>query len=239
MPPTRGASRTALVRASTIALAPAILLAACASSSTETRASRAAPGPGGSSRAAARQPGGGAAADTARAELHDAAGAGVGQVELASVDGGTRVTVEIDGLDAVPGFHGFHVHANDDPANGSGCVADPADPPDTWFTAVDGHLHAEGETHGDHRGDLPSLLVTDGGRAWASFVTDRVTVDDLEGKALVVHSNADNFGNVPVGEGDEDYRPNTPAATEATAATGNAGDRLACGIVTTSLPQTG
>jgi Cu-Zn family superoxide dismutase len=221
MPPTPGASRGARVLAPTLALAPTLLLAACGDD-RRTAASAAAP----------LQLRGAGLTTRAMVELHDAGGTPVGEVELAAVDGGTRVTAEIEGLDATPGFHGFHVHANDDPANGSGCAADPLSPPDTWFTAVDGHLGAGGAQHGDHRGDLPSLLVTADGRASASFVTDRLTLDDLAGRAMVVHAGADNFGNVPVGPAGDEYQPNSPAALEATADTGNAGDRIACGIVT-------
>jgi superoxide dismutase, Cu-Zn family len=63
---------------------------------------------------------------------------------------------------AAPGaFHGFHIHANDDPANGSGCIADPAMAPSTWFVSVDGHLkHDPAEMHGGHAGDLPTLYRT-------------------------------------------------------------------------------
>ena len=41
-------------------------------------------------------------------------------------------------------FHGFHIHANNDPANGQGCVADPAAAKSTWFVSADGHL-SEGQ----------------------------------------------------------------------------------------------
>lgn len=42
-----------------------------------------------------------------------------------------------------------------------------------------GHLHADGQTHGQHMGDLPSLLVTEQGFALLAFTTDRFTLDDL------------------------------------------------------------
>lgn len=178
----------------------------------------------------------------ARAELRDAGGTVVGHVQFEDVargDDAAQVTVEVDGLDTTAGFHGLHVHANDDPANGEGCTADPAAAPDTWFAAVDGHLRAGDQEHGDHRGDLPSLLVngadgSDGdgdGAARMSFVTDRFTAADVTGAAVVVHAGPDNFGNVPTGSGAEQYTPNTPAALQATATTGNSGPRIACGLI--------
>jgi Cu-Zn family superoxide dismutase len=142
-----------------------------------------------------------------------------------------RVTVRMPRRAPAPGFHGFHVHANDDPANGSGCRADPAQPSSTWFVSADGHLAESGESHGEHAGDLPPLLVTDGGRAFSVSITDRVAVDDLLDRAVILHAGADNLGNVPVGTGPTQYTPNSPEATSLTARTGNAGDRLACGTI--------
>ncbi|GAA4283469.1 hypothetical protein GCM10022261_10000 [Brevibacterium daeguense] len=48
---------------------------------------------------------------------------------------------------------------------------------------------------------------------------DRAMLLDDDGSSVMIHADPDNFGNVP-GGGDED-----------TASTGNAGDRLACGVV--------
>ena len=124
-------------------------------------------------------------------------------------------------------FHGFHIHANDNPANGRGCVADPSEVSSTWFVSADGHLSANGQTHGKHSGDLPSPLVMADGTARLTFSTDRIKPEDLQGKAVILHDMPDNFGNIPP----NDYTPNSPAATERTAATGNAGDRVACGLL--------
>ena len=143
-----------------------------------------------------------------------------------------RVTVRMPRSAPAAGFHGFHVHANSDPANGSGCLADPAQPSSTWFVSADGHLAETGEVHGQHAGDLPPLLVTDAGRAYSVSITDRVAVDDLLRRAVVLHVKPDNLGNVPEGSAPTDYRRNSDAAKDLTDRTGNAGDRLACGVVT-------
>jgi superoxide dismutase, Cu-Zn family len=157
-----------------------------------------------------------------RAELKDAAGAVVGLVQFTPVTGGVQVTTEIAGLS--PGFHGYHVHANNDPANGEGCV-----PP--TFVSADGHFAAAGTGHGAHAGDMPVLLAMANGSARARFVTDRFGLADLRGRAVIVHAGSNNYGNIPVGTNPDQYTPNSPAATAATAATGNAGARVACGVI--------
>lgn len=172
--------------------------------------------------------------ELARAELQLADGRRAGTVQFVGVDGRvTRVKAKVDlprGRE-MPGFHGFHVHANDDPANGTGCVADPDAAPETWFVSADGHLAEAGQAHGQHVGDLPPLLLTSEGRGFSLSITDRLTVADVVGRAVMLHADADNLGNVPTGDEPTDYVPNTPAATDLTSRTGNAGDRIACGVV--------
>jgi len=170
----------------------------------------------------------------ASAVLRTADGTEVGHVAFESDDGATTVDVELDvpdGATAAAAFHGLHVHANDDPANGDGCIADPAQPADTWFTSADGHLRHDDQVHGSHAGDLPPVDLDADGHGRAEFSSGRLTLDDLRGRAVVLHAGLDNLGNVPVGPGPEQYTPNTPAALDKTHATGNAGDRIACGVV--------
>jgi len=171
--------------------------------------------------------------DTVRAALRDPRGHYVGSVRFTEHGDVTRVRAFLRPNPYVePGeFHGFHVHANDDPANGNGCVADPSQPSSTWFVSADGHLAGSGQQHGMHDGDMPSPLVLADGRARLRFVTDRLDVDTLAGRAVILHSGPDNFGNVPTGDAADQYTPNSPEATEKTAKTGNAGDRVACGVV--------
>jgi superoxide dismutase, Cu-Zn family len=170
----------------------------------------------------------------ASAELQLADGTNVGTVEFFAQPDGTLGQVELNVPQdriAVNTFHGFHVHANDDPANGEGCVADPNADPNTWFTSADGHFRTEDQQHAMHLGDLPPLLVNRDGAASATFRTDRVTPQDLVGRAVILHMDPDNLANVPVGAAPDQYTPNSPEALSATAATGNAGNRLACGVI--------
>jgi superoxide dismutase, Cu-Zn family len=159
-----------------------------------------------------------------KAELRDASGNVLGSVKFQHAPGGNvAVTVSIDG--AVPGFHGIHVHANDNPANGDGCVA-------PTFASADGHFSkTPGATHGSHSGDLPNVLVTPDGHGELSLVTDRFTLEDLDGRVVIFHTGTDNHANVPTAGGANDYTPNTAGATALTASTGNAGGRTACGVI--------
>lgn len=180
----------------------------------------------------------GAAADNghgvSRAVLRDASGVDHGSVTFVPKGSQTEVRVQLVGLPeaiARDAFHGFHLHANSDPANGEGCLADAAQASSTWFTAVDGHWKADAQVHSSHVGDLPSVLVLSDGRAEMRFVTGRLDTAQLRGRAVILHAGADNFGNVPVGTGANQYTANTAGAVTATQNTGNAGDRLLCGVV--------
>lgn len=154
-------------------------------------------------------------------EMVDAEGTDVGMVTLTSVEGGTRVEAEIDGLE--PGFHGFHVHDVG--------VCDP-EAPDGPFTTATGHLVGEGEAHGDHDGDMPSLYADTGGRASLATTTDAFTIEELttgDGTAVMIHAGPDNFANIP-----DRYTSSEAAAPgpdQMTGSTGDAGGRAACGVV--------
>jgi Cu-Zn family superoxide dismutase len=83
---------------------------------------------------------------------------------------------------------------------------------------------------------MPSLQVNADHSAWSRFRTDHFDVDEIVGRAVIVHAGADNFGNVPVGSGATQYTPNSTGTTNATATgltanTGNAGARYACGVI--------
>ena len=165
----------------------------------------------------------GPAADSFSAKLMDADGNQTGMVEMAFSTDGATLTVTATGLP--PGLHGLHVHKT------GLCEPDSADPATPGkrgaFLSAGGHLAQEGQTHGDHDGDLPSLLVRADGTARLVVSTDRLTRDkvlDEDGSALMVHADEDNFANVP-----ERY---TETPDETTTKTGDAGARLACAALT-------
>jgi Cu-Zn family superoxide dismutase len=168
----------------------------------------------------------------AKAVVKDATGAVIARLSFHTEhDGTVSVSASATLAPAQAGFHGMHIHANDNPANGVGCIADPAQPPATHFVSADGHLTLPGKTHGEHAGDMPPLLIMSNGRASLHFQTDRFAVTDIIGRAVIVHQGPDNFGNIPVGAAPNQYTPNAPDATALTQATGNAGPRLGCGVI--------
>jgi Cu-Zn family superoxide dismutase len=147
-------------------------------------------------------------------------------VTFQEVEEGTEVSVDVTGLP--PGFHGFHVHAigvcEPDSAN-------PSDPSMTGdFLSAGGHIGAGESGHGEHPGDLPTLLVAGSGTGSLTTVTDALSLADLtddDGSAVMVHASRDNYANVP-----ERYAPGGP--DEMTLNTGDAGGRIACGPVEAS-----
>lgn len=150
--------------------------------------------------------------NTLNATINDAEGTELGTAEFEEVDGAVRIQVETTGME--PGFYGLHIH-------GTGlCEADG----DAPFTSAGSHLGGDEADHPDHAGDLPQLLVKNSGEAVLTFETDRLTLSDLEDAALMIHTDPDNFANVP-----ERYAED--GVDGDTLATGDAGSRLGCAVI--------
>ena len=146
----------------------------------------------------------------ARADLLNAQGQSVGEVVFREEGGKTTVEATVRSLP--PGFHGFHIHAV------GRCEAP--------FTTAGAHVAIGDQAHAGHAGDQPSLMVTADGTGQLRFATDRYKISDLltpEGRAVIVHADADNFANIPAR-----YAPEPDAMTKAT---GDAGARVACGVI--------
>ena len=111
--------------------------------------------------------------------------------------------------------HGFHVHEKGD------CSA-----PDA--TSAGGHFNPGGKPHGSpssserHAGDLPSLKADAAGVATMTFEVKGhlmgAGATDLLGRALVVHADPDDYSSQPAG---------------------NAGTRIACGVIATPVKPGG
>ena len=207
----RGTLRTALV-----AVAAAAALTACSAAGEDEDAPV-------SNQSEATTPASTQDGDEVEVTMFDAGNAQVGTVWLDEEDGGVEIEVAVSDLE--PGFHGFHLHTVGE------CEVDSADPNDPAktgdFLSAGGHLGSDAADHGEHAGDLPSLLVDSTGAARLTVRTDALTLADLQdedGTAVMIHSGRDNAANVP-----ERYAPEGP--DEDTLKTGDAGDRIACGVI--------
>ena len=108
------------------------------------------------------------------------------------------------------GVHAFHVHTTGQ------CVAP--------FTTAGGHFNPTSKQHGVenpmgmHAGDMPNITVPAGGKLTFDIFNPDVTLKaganslmDADGSAVVLHATADDYKGDPAG---------------------NAGARIACGVVT-------
>lgn len=116
----------------------------------------------------------------------------------------TIVVAEFTGLPKGAGecpsrVFGFHIH------DGRSCTGSAQDP----FADAGSHYNPESCPHPQHAGDLPPLFGNDGS-AWQAVATDRFTVPEVLGRAVVVHANPDDFTSQPAG---------------------NSGERIACGLI--------
>ena len=111
-----------------------------------------------------------------------------------------------------PGSRGFHVHQNPDcgPGQNNGQTA-------AGF-AAGGHLDPAssgkhlGPQGAGHLGDLPALVVNSSGVANQPVTAPRLSLNDVQGRALMIHEGGDNYADEPKPLG------------------GGAG-RIACGII--------
>lgn len=223
-----------LVRAALLCVVPGVALAACAPN--EPIASRpgtappiwtGSPAPAGEHHDAGHTAGRPAIGptDTLTAQIRGAGGAEVAAATIDFQGGFATVTVQTTGPGALtPGAHGLHIHAIGKCETNS--VAPTGGAPGDFLSAG-GHFAGAGTNHPGHSGDLSSLQVRDDGTALLVTTTSAFTKEDLlaaPGTAIVIHAGTDNFSNIP-----DRYTP-SPDAT--TLATGDAGKRVACGVIT-------
>jgi superoxide dismutase, Cu-Zn family len=142
--------------------------------------------------------------------LRFANGRPAGTVQLLASGEGVSVNAALAGF--APGTHAIHLHTT------GSCTA-----PD--FTSAGGHLNPGGHQHGTdnpagaHLGDLPNVVISGSGTGTISarLRGTRAAVEsaifDTDGTAVVVHETADDYRTDPAG---------------------NAGKRVACGVISAS-----
>lgn len=129
-----------------------------------------------------------------------------GTITFKQTADGVEATANIENL--TPGEHAWHVHEKGD------CSA-----PDA--TSAGGHFNPENHKHGapdaaeHHAGDFGNLTAGKDGKATATLTIKGVTLDpsgatSLINKGFIVHEKKDDFKTQP---------------------TGNAGGRVACGVI--------
>ncbi len=128
-----------------------------------------------------------------------------------------------------PGFHGLHIHkvGKCEPNSVAPSGGAPGD-----FLSAGGHFQVPGHTTEPASGNLTSLQVRQDGSAMLMTTTDAFTMDDLltgQKTAIIIHADADNFANIPP----ERYTQTngTPGPDQTTMSTGDAGKRVACGVI--------
>ncbi|CAL5085304.1 unnamed protein product [Urochloa decumbens] len=151
-------------------------------------------------------------------------------------DGPTTVTGSISGLK--PGLHGFHVHALGDTTNGcmstGSYISFPVMYRGKWiccayggelFCAVGPHFNPAGKEHGApedenrHAGDLGNVTAGEDGVANVNVTDSQIPLTgphSIIGRVVVVHADPDDLGK---------------GGHELSKSTGNAGGRVACGII--------
>ena len=148
------------------------------------------------------------AEDVASATIQNRSGQAVGEARFYSLAGEVTVAMSFTGL--APGSHGVHLHTT-----GNCSAAD--------FTSAGGHLNPGGAQHGTenpqgaHLGDLPNVQIASDGSGSVSAIlrgtreSVLASLFDADGTAVVVHESADDYRTDPAGD---------------------AGSRVACGLVT-------
>jgi Cu-Zn family superoxide dismutase len=129
-----------------------------------------------------------------------------GTVNLAQLSGGgVEVTVNLRGVP--PGVHGFHIHEKGDCGDNGNAAGGHYNPLSTAHGAPNADPH--------HAGDFGNVTADDKGNVTARFTTQSITVAEgpatAVGHAIILHANPDDLQTQP---------------------SGNAGARIACGVVT-------
>jgi superoxide dismutase, Cu-Zn family len=170
------------------------------------------------------------AGEKLNADLKTADGTSVATAEIVFSGGYATVTVKTTASGQLtPGFHGMHIHAvgKCEPASVAPTGGAPAD-----FNSAGAHFQVGGHSGHPASGDLSSLQVRGDGSAMSVTTTDAFTAADLQAgtkTAIIIHEKADNFANIPP----ERYQQvnGAPGPDETTMATGDAGKRVACGVI--------
>lgn len=127
-----------------------------------------------------------------------------GTVRFYQTRAGVIVLAEVSGLPqsnhpCQERIFGFHIH------EGTDCGGNMDDP----FANAMAHYNPGGCEHPYHAGDLPPLFGNNG-FALSLCLTNRFSVNEVIGKAIIIHDQPDDFTTKP---------------------SGNSGKKIACGVI--------
>jgi Cu-Zn family superoxide dismutase len=115
-----------------------------------------------------------------------------------------KIVADLEGL--TPGKHGFHIHENGDCSSPDG-------------TSAGGHFNPTSMKHGApedserHAGDFGNIEADENGKAHLEMTDSQISFtgeNSIIGKGIIVHAGEDDFTTQP---------------------TGDAGARVACGVI--------
>ena len=92
-------------------------------------------------------------------------------------------------------FYAMHIHQNGDCSDN--------------FANTGEHYNPTNAAHPNHAGDLLPVLGNEG-YAWSAFYDKRFGIDEIIGRSVIIHSQADDFRSQP---------------------SGNSGSKIACGTI--------
>ncbi|MCX6248903.1 MAG: superoxide dismutase family protein [Bacteroidetes bacterium] len=127
-----------------------------------------------------------------------------GIITFTQTDKGVKVVADLQGL--TKGKHGFHIHEFGDCSSVDG-------------TSAGGHFNPEGKSHGApldmsrHMGDMGNLEADESGKAHLEYTDATIQLNgpnSILGRSVIIHKNEDDLKTQP---------------------TGNAGPRVACGVI--------
>ena len=127
-----------------------------------------------------------------------------GTVTFTKTENGIKVVADLMGL--TKGKHGIHIHEKGDCSAVDG-------------SSAGGHFNPEGKSHGSpsdsirHVGDLGNIEADANGKAHLEYIDKIITLEgkhSIIGRSVIIHKNEDDLKTQP---------------------TGNAGGRVACGVI--------